>query len=648
MTDNNVKEISQPTINTPLDTGKKTLKDLLDEKSYELKELSFINDCILFCNDNYLIPSKRKFLIKYNDFIVLLTVNKKKSSVTVKKITNFIIQSVKEIIYHTNPLLGKEEIKKSFLITIKNENGNMDEIELKGDSKSDYNKFQSSLSEKTNGNIFSGDKDTFKEFFSLYISPDKANKVDVYSNPGVLNSKTFLYSNALYKDGETYYADNSGYIKLDEKHYIKLDCDTKYLPFLAKSSKSVKEISGDFITNIIESFGENAFMALMTIGHMVMSPFFKHFIKTGVPTLILFGESGTGKSTIIKDGLFINCMPGQALISGGSTTKSTEFLSSRYNAIIVCIDDLKSSILLSDNFTELIKSMYNGTTRTRMKNYGKEVENIQVNSPLAYSTNEKLPQLKEVHNRLNIVEMFGKSFDPSKFNYFETNEDNIKELSLIHPEILKFDIEFVENTKNEIIKFLKSNVKEDTQERVINNVAYACTGLKLLMNISGKDIDGFEKQLIEYTQNQIKKYDDVKNVVDKVLSEIPVQYSLGHIQVGLEFRIESRVSCDKIENFVCFHKGTLITKLNQCNSHDKSKYIDEDMFNSYYKNHPRYSDAKTVRYKKYMYSTDLEDSRYSVCFCVDGLDDYAMLFENNIPEATNTPEAAVKNPFCPF
>ena len=113
MTDNNVKEISQPTINTPLDTGKKTLKDLLDEKSYELKELSFINDCILFCNDNYLIPPKRKFLIKYNDFIVLLTVNKKKSSVTVKKITNFIIQSVKEIIYHTNPLLGKEEIKKS-------------------------------------------------------------------------------------------------------------------------------------------------------------------------------------------------------------------------------------------------------------------------------------------------------------------------------------------------------------------------------------------------------------------------------------------------------------------------------------------------------------------------------------------------------
>lgn len=66
--------------------------------------------------------------------------------------------------------------------------------------------------------------------------------------------------------------------------------------------------------------------------------------------------------------------------------------------------------------------------------------NIHICSPMAYSTNESLPDLKEVINRLNVVEIFGKVFKADKFKYHEIdkgNNDNLKELSLILPEFLK-------------------------------------------------------------------------------------------------------------------------------------------------------------------------------------------------------------------
>ena len=208
-----VGEVLHPQVRNPIDTGKKTIDDLLKEKKQELEKLSFINPCALFFTDDYIIVDKRKFITKYNNCICLFVINKKKKTITINKVTNFTIPFVKEIIYHKNPLLGDEEIKKSFIVTIQNENGNTDEIELKGDAKSEPSKFQSTIDECTNGNIYSGDKSTFKEFFSLYIAPENAVKVDVYSNAGVLNDKTFLYGNALYNDGEIYYSDKDGYIR---------------------------------------------------------------------------------------------------------------------------------------------------------------------------------------------------------------------------------------------------------------------------------------------------------------------------------------------------------------------------------------------------------------------------------------------------
>ena len=335
------------------------------------------------------------------------------------------------------------------------------------------------------------------------------------------------------------------------------------------------------MTNILECWRANIILPLITLGHMVMSIYYEEFIKRyGCPTLLLYGETGTGKSTLVTIGLSIFGLARDALTSGGSTAKSNEYFCSRYNCMNVCIDDLKGETLNSSNFTALVKGAYKGVPRTRMLPYGKGVEYIHICSPLAYSTNESLPDLKEVVNRMNIIEIFGKVFKADKFKYHEVDKDNsdkLKELSLILPELLKYPKDDVLRLYEEIFEILKSNV-QDTQNRVIHNIAYAYTGAILLLSISDISIDNLQEQVIAYANAQVEKYENIKTVVDKVLAEIPTLHLLNILEKDKHFRIDK----DKINGIdmlqVKFKKDVVISAINKYYSTNKKKQIDESSF----------------------------------------------------------------------
>ena len=632
-------------INSPLDIGRKNIEDLIKQNETKLSEANFLNSVSIPYTDDFKQPKESKFLIDVGNCIYSVTNIYKANSLTFKKITNFIYKDVKEVIRCENKSLGNVKYCKYYIATLLNENEAEVVVEITGDAKSDFKKFCSILDEKANGFLIECKKNEYREIFAKYISPEIACKIKTFTNAGVIGEKEFLYENAFIKDGNIKYADKDGYIQIDSKTFYKLDSKVSIAPKLATTIKSGGQIAKKFVENIIECWDDDYFLPLITIGHMLMSVFYKEFAKIGVPTLILYGESGTGKSTIEKCGLFIFGFSREAIVSGGSTVKSIEYKLSQYNSVIICVDDIKGITLLSGNFNEFIKSIYHATPRTKMTNYGREIEVLQVCSPFAGSTNERLPNLKEIINRLNIVEMFGKSFDSSKFNYFETNEDKVKELSLILPEILKFDIEEVKSIYSDTVKLLETSVK-DTQRRVINNIAYAYTGVRLLLTVAGITLNDIEEKLIEYANAQVDKYEEVQDVVDKVLAEIPILYRLGQIDEGVLFTFSLHTDdYGNVENVVCFHKATMIAKINQCNAHDRSKYIDIDMFNAYCKTHPRYRGNKTVRYKDNINPNCIKDnSRNSVMFCIDGLDDYSFFHGVEPPELNGTIEQnGIKN-----
>lgn len=606
----------------PIDKGKKNVDEIFEEHKNALSNLTFISTYSINNKaDNYNLPKQNKFLFQKWNKIFLLDKKKNKINITLK--ANFIVTDVKECTLIHNDKSGKIP-QKYYLITLKNSKGKVEkDVEIANNSKSDYKQFQSDINSRYNDYAVNMSESEFKTFVAEFISPKIADNALIYTNAGVLEQGQFLYENALATKDGIIWADENGYIKTGEKTYIKIAESTHYLPKLAKSVKTGKETTKALIENIVECWSEDIVLPMITLGHMVMSLYYDEFVKRyGVPTLILFGETGTGKSTLVTVGLSIFGLSRDALTSGGSTAKSNEYFASRYNGMNVCIDDVKGQTLNSQNFTALVKGAYKGLPRTRMLPYGKGIEYVHICSPMAYSTNDTLPDLKEFLNRLNIVEIFGKVFKSDKFKYHEVdkgNSENLRELSLILPELLKYSIKDVVDIYDNIFEVLESNVV-DTQKRVINNLAYAYTGILLLFSISGVHINTLEEKIIDYAKKQVKKYEEVKNIVDKLLTEISVLHELEVIHNTTHFRISTeKIDSGQEELQINFNKDVMLSIINKYYAHDKSKQINDDLFKSYAKNHPRYRGNKTVRFKEEQGSRPAN----AMSFDITGLPEYS-------------------------
>ena len=605
----------------PLEQGKKTIFDFYEDYKKLLDALSFISSASI--NDNaedYNLPNQNKFM--HQQWNKTFLISKKKGKLNIKLVGNFIAIIVKECTYIFNDKSGKKPLKH-YIITLQNHSGKIEkDVEITGNSKTDFKQFQTSINNQLNDFVVNMNEAEFKAFVAEYISPKVAANVIIYKNAGVTPNGDLLYKNALATPNGIIWADEDGYIEIGEKLYIKLAEAEHYQPKLDKSLKTGKQIANALITNLIECWSDNIILPLIVLGHMIMAVYYEEFIKRyGCPTLILYGETGTGKSTLVTVGLAIFGLSRDALTSGGSTAKSNEYFSSNYNGMNLCTDDVKGETLNSSNFTALVKGAYKGIPRTRMLPYGKGVEYIHTCSPLAYSTNEALPDLQEVVNRLNIVEIFGKIFKADKFKYHEVDKDggdNLKELSLILPEFLKFSKEDVLKLYEQTFEMLENNV-QDTQKRIINNIAYAYTGTLLLLKIAGISIDGLQDKVIEYTQQQIAKYESIKTPVEKVLDSIITLTKLGIIQAGTHFKITDEEFGDTTETHIKFHKDLILSAINKYYSYDKSKQIDEKKFLAYAKNHKRFrGNNHSVRY-----DSDRSKVVSSICFNISGLEDFA-------------------------
>ena len=534
-----------------------------------------------------------------------------------------------------------------FLVTIKHQNKFKSDIKIEGKTKSDPKSFQELLNKELNGFQINMKDNEFKTFMTQYISDKTNNKnVNIYSNAGNIGDG-FLFKNAFVKFGNNkpIFADEDGFIKIADNKYIKVSNEMTSLPSLLKCNKTGSEVAKEFVENIVECWNGNEILPLIALGLMLMAIHFEKFVlNEGYPILIIFGKTTGGKSTITFAGMNMQGMPRESLYSGSSTANSYEHICSKYNGINVCIDDIKEATISSNYFTDVVKTAYTGTIRAKMANFGKNVTSITLKSPIVYSSNAKSPQDPEVQNRLLVINIPKGKFNDKKYKFFE-NTTKSKELSLILPEILKYSEDDVLKMHKDNEKLIESNIQNVTR-RIINNNAIAYTGLQLLLEVGNTTIENLEEKFLDFVKNQVKQYDDLKDVVDKVLSEIPILYQLGQLEKDVFFRFDDyKAENGNIENVVCFNKNALIAKINQCNYHDKSKYIDKDIFNAFYKEHSRYRAEKSVRYR----SLDNQAGNYtaskkSVVFCIDELEDYSVFNGVKNPEDAENTEVLAENP----
>lgn len=618
------------TINNPIDTGKKTIEDIFNQNKKLLNAVTFISKATISYNsDEYVLPNQNKFLLqKWNKTFI---VKKEKDKLQIQLLSNFIVTDVRECTLVFNDKSNKKP-HKYYVVSLKNDKGAIEkDVEVAYNSKSDVKQFETTVNNLYTGFQVCMKEPEFKTFICEYVSPKAASKTTIYTNAGKIDDDKLLYENALATSTGINWADDDGYIKTGENSYAKLAESTHYLPKLATSVRTPQVIANELISNLLDCWEDNIVLPLITLGHMVMAIYYEDFIKRyGCPTLILYGETGTGKSTLVTVGLSIFGLAREALTSGGSTAKSNEYFCSKYNGMNVCIDDVKGETLASSNFTALVKGAYKGVPRTKMLPYGRGIDYINTCSPLAYSTNESLPDLKEVVNRMNIIEIFGKIFKADKFKYHEVDKDNnarLKELSLILPQFLKYSTEDVIKLYEQVFEILKANVK-DTQNRVISNIAYAYTGALMLLAIADIALEDLQNKVIQYAQKQIEKYENIKTVVDKVLVEIPTLHLLNVIEKDKHFRISKEKDDGNEILLVKFKKDVIIGAINKYYCGNKKKQIDESSFWSYAQNHRRYKGNKTTRF----------DGKVTNAMCFDITDMEEYIDFGSMPSAISAEE----------
>lgn len=608
-------------IQSPMDFAKKHWEESLEGFKDDLSNLNYMEYFEYMLGDDYNVPDKNAFLVaKFGIiFSVKLETRQKKDSneeyfvLSFRKISNFIIKEASTVKRIYNNKCGNKN-QYLYVLTLENNKGYIkSNIEIEGNAKSNYQDFQETLNQVDNNFQILCTHKEFKTLFEEYIQPKLDEKVIlIYENPGKIEPNTFLGGDFLIKDGNIYYANEDGLIPTSQENvYVKANDKRAFkLPKLSKSDKSAQIIAKDFIQNIIEAWGTNYIQALLVIGQMISGLYFDRFASTtiGAPILILSGISGCGKSTLIQNGISIFGLSDDFLIAGNSTVLGQNFIAGSINNVNISVDDLSDRVLTSESFGESIKRLFKAIPRVRKINYGKDIYLEYSCSQIVYSTNSSLPETPELVNRANLITIMNNSLDTDKYHYLSEHRQNTEELSLLLPELLKFDEDYVMTKHEELKNEIKSNLQCNVMERIPHNIAYMWLGLSLLSKIAGIELENIEKDIFKYANEVVEYYKTLPTPVDMLINDLLTLKNHNVITDGQHYKI--RQSYDKVH--LLFHIDTLLQAHNRFFLDDKRK-IKENIFKNYLKRDVRVKKNNlTVNYngvRKSSIVLDITDSQ---------------------------------------
>lgn len=220
-----------------------------------------------------------------------------------------------------------------------------------------------------------------------------------------------------------------------------------------KTDKTPQEIAQTLLDNLLKSYN-GSICPFAVLGIALLSPhrdFFKEKID-GFPVSYLYGPSQSGKTNLLNTICALFGLGKTAVQSGAVTVNRIWWLVNNNSRLPVVLDELLTNPYQKKYFDTLIKSVYDGKPRGRMKT-GEEDSVQHVNATLIFSSNHLPPDEEAVLNRLVFC-----SFDPKDFNPIlaaEFNEIRDNYLSLLLPEIAKMDEKELTNLFEESKKELK-------------------------------------------------------------------------------------------------------------------------------------------------------------------------------------------------
>ena len=587
---NNIKE----DITAPIDIAKQDFVKIFEKEEIKerIKNMNFMEKICIPFDDNYKKPTKNSTLFEVGKKIITANVNDNR--LEIKKSTDFLIEDVTSVEHRYNNK-SREKDKQYFILSLISENGYKKDVEIIDNEKGEANKFQEALNRQDNHFQVIFSPREFKTFKQDFIISKITKKVIIYENSGVIAPQRFLGGDFYICEGKVYYKNEQNLIPTEKPNvFIKANEDKGFfLPQISRSEKSPQEVAKHFVQNICDSWGSNATLALLIIGHMIMGLFYDYYSKEteGSPVLIIQGISGCGKSTLVVNGLAIFGLSNKFLIAGNSTTNGGFNLAQSINCVNVCVDDLPDNLIISKNFEQMVKNLFSATPRVTSSNYGQNTKFKFPCSQVIYSTNGMLPEISQLENRANTVTIMHNSLDTAKYQYLNEHTSNREELSLILPKLMEFDLETVILMHKKLKSCLRDSVNFQDVPRIDNNIAYMWTGLKLLLNIAEYEPSNLYEDIINYTKETVLHYKNLTTPVDMLINSLITLKNRGAITEGIDYKlkqIDGRV-------YFTFHKETLLSVHNNFFREDEHK-IRSNVLNHYLKADKRVVDKSITGY----------------------------------------------------
>lgn len=583
-------------ITSPIDFAKKPFIGIFSSYEKQIKALNFLSDYSFKYSENYAKPDKNKFFLEM--FGIIIFVNFNTETIRVKKKANFTVEEVFDVVHIYNNCSNIEDCHY-LSINLKASNGYVKKnIKVSHNAKFDVNKFQENLSQNDNYFQITFTATEFKNFMEDCVLSKIEKRIIVYENCGIIKAQQFLGGDFLIDKGTVYRANENGLIPTTKKNvFIKANDEQCFkLPKLSYSIKSPQCIAINFIKNICESWRDNAVLALLATGHMIMGLFFNTFkAKMGVPILIITGVSGSGKSTTVENGNAIFGMDEDFLIAGNSTVYGQSTLTQLVNGMNICIDDLSDTIIESKGFANYIKALFKAVSRAKGDSNNKNaIKKNKACSQAIYSTNSNLPDIPELANRANVITIMKNSLNTDKFKYFGENRENREELSLLLPKLLEFDNDYVLATHSKLESYLKQHLDNSVVPRIFYNIAYMWTGLTLLEKIANYTPDNIHLEILEYAKSVVEHYKKLPSPVDMLIESLLTLKNHKVIENDVHYKVKQTVE-GKVH--LTFHKDTMLCAYNHF-FRDENRKIKLNVFNNYLKCDYRVVGLSTTGYYK--------------------------------------------------
>lgn len=516
-------------------------------------------------------------------------------------------------------------------------------LEITTEELTNLQTFKKVFSEK--GCIFNGisaDLEYIKE--RLFLMEQTARKIDILGQD--TESDIYIFANGILKTGEFYPVNKLGLIQTEE---------LLYLPYFAEANKESKkyENSRKFVytgnpqTNtakifdlLQKAYGHNGTICTL----YTAAALFRDLIikKLGFfPYLFVFGEAGTGKTTLIN---FLLSFFGKDIqgvsVSGGSSTKGiARSFSQRRNGVIYLKEYTNN---IDKEFDSLLKVVYDGQTYTTAQTDNSNETNTRaVNSAIIIDGNELPTNNDAVFSRVILAELRNTIFTEEQTaakNELEELQENTftdvtRQLLTLRPVIEKEFEKVFTSCKNEIRIYTNGGENELT-DRTKNHCALLLAIYDILQSNNIQlpmTRNDFVFQLI---QNSVEKEKEVKQTRATTVFWEKVSYIIDTTPETAKlyyYREKDNILIVNIDGFLHYvyrlpnreklgDTGTL-KKLLRGNNYKpyKPNKTQKDERCSAVKKYEHYGNLQQIQIKGYGFKLEIEQTESGNIYYIDGV-----------------------------